>query len=194
MSLTEEQAKKLGELAEEILYERGQQKELEQVLAESSPEEEAELAEIDRLEQELTDRRNRCLAVRQERLKDVFTDLKTCAKAIERKVESLKNYCHNLPKEAVEKGLKFDHKSLNISVSKAEFITTYKAHELLEDHPELEEVYLDGDPLCTMTVVPEVLERLLSSDKLRIDDIDKYRIVTKKRSPSVSLTYTLESE
>ena len=188
MKLNDEQAKKLKDLTDNLIHEKEQRQELLEILAESAPVESLELQEIERLRTQLEIRRNQCIAKRNARLKPIVVDLNDCEKRIERATDAVKNYCHNLPKEVFSGGgFGFIHNNIRISVSKAEFVTTYKPKQLLEDPPELEEVSLDGDPLCTTTVVPEVLERLLASGNLVIEDIEKYRIVSKARNPSVSI-------
>ncbi len=55
-----------------------------------------------------------------------------------------------------------------------------------------EEVFEDGDPVIEVRIVPEILERALSSGRVVIENIDKYKIVTKDRSPSVSTKFEVE--
>lgn len=179
----------IEKMLKELRAEKEALSEIKQIVEESVPEVQKELAELASMEQEIAKRKEAAFVTLQTKAKSGLEDLAACEKAIERLQEKIKNYCHNLPREAIEKGLRVSAEGVNVSVSKTEFVSTYKTRDLLTDYPELEDAYLDGDPLCTVTIVPEVLDRLLDSGKVSIDNIDRYRIVTKKRSPSVSISF-----
>lgn len=179
----------LKDMLKELKAEKEALAEIKTIVEESVPEVQRELEELAEMEKEIAKRREAAFVVLQTKAKAGLEDMKTCEKNIERVQERIKSYCHNLPREAIEKGMRLSEAGINVSVSKTEFVATYNSGLLLKDYPELEDAYIDGDPLCSMTIVPEVLDRLLVSGKVVIDDIDRYRIVSKKRSPSVSITF-----
>ena len=186
--LTEEYRKKVDNLIESIKLDREQLVELQTIAREKSPVA-SEIDEIDRQMLDLEKKKQALMASHLDATKDVMSDISDCKKSIERKTESLKNMFHMMPRELIEGGLRYSLDDVTISVSRAKFVTTYKTTQLLNDYPELEEVYIDGDPLCTLTIIPEMMDRLIERSEIEISDIDKYRIVTVARSPSVSVSF-----
>jgi len=191
--MTEEYRKKIDDLISAIKVDKEQLADLEAIALENSPVKES-LERLENQMRELEKERQGLLAAHMDAVKDVLSDIASCKKGIERKTESLKNLFHNMPRGLIENGLRYSFDDVTVSVSRTKFVTTYKTAQLLADYPELEGVYVDGDPLCSVTIVPEVLERLIATDKVEIGDIEKYRIVTPQRSPSVSISFPEEKK
>lgn len=183
----------LEKLLESLAFESEQLKELFEILRGAAPRIMSRFAQIERIRKQLDEKEQALKVALLNEQAEILTQINECEKAVERKKEQIKNYCHNLPEDVVKGGFGLEHEGLRVSVSRAEFVTTYKARELLDAHPELEDVYSDGDPLCEVTIVPSILERLMRSGKIEIEDIDKYKIVTKKRNPSVSIKPTKDT-
>jgi hypothetical protein len=134
------------------------------------------------------------LASGRQRAKNLYGDLAIAESRQKRAHDAIKRFCHSsLPLDVLEKGLAIGKgTTVSVRVNKVEVLRSYDAERLAQEHPELEEMYLEGDPVIGRTVVPEVLERLISMGRFEEEDAAPYRIVRKAKNPSVYIKVNLE--
>jgi len=187
--LSTEQAKTLQEMLEDLASEQDHLALLQSLLVEDNKDAFGEIAAYFSAMQTLQKKVEELQAKVKKGNGDLVDELAKVGKGIERKVEDVKNYCHNLPEEALQESFVFDQGRVKVKVSSTRFSVSYRTEELLEDHPELEEIYVDGDPVVGRVVYPDVLERLIASGEVKIKNLERYRIAVKERSPSVSVQF-----
>ena len=123
----------------------------------------------------------------QEKAPDVFEDITRVNADVANKESALKKMCHALDIDLVRKGVKISEGRIRITISKSSSTIAY-SENVLKDHPEFEEMYVDGDPLVMRRINSSVLERLVTTEGILTDDeIKKYRVESRTRNPSISI-------
>jgi seryl-tRNA synthetase len=160
--------------------------EMQTILKEVCAEQYEKLEAIDKQIAELQSKREVVQASMLEIAPDVSADIASAAAEIEQKKNSIKKAVYALPIDEVRKGLKLEEGGVQISVSKSSTKVSY-SDAVLDDHPEFDEMFLDGDPLVVRRINSEVLERLVAKGAVHKDDVEKYRIESRPRNPSVRI-------
>lgn len=176
----------------ELAWEEEQRKEILEEIDKDTPAETAELKAlsvqadaINKRWEEVTDKRMKKAAA-------LWEALRAVENGVAQKSEGLKRYLHSLPPEVLESsGFSVKAHGWNVSVTKAQFETRYETDRLIKAMPELEEMYVDGDPVLKKTISPEVLERLVAKGDIKEEEIAPFRIVSKLRNPSVTIQQDL---
>ncbi len=132
-------------------------------------------------------------AAMREKLPEAFDDLVRVEQDLSHKDSALKSLVHSLPVSMVKDGLTIKAGRVKVSSSKVTIETSYR-EELLDDHPEYEEMYVDGDPLIRRAINPAVLERLVADGDIPEDDVKDYRIERKVRNPQVRIREEVDGQ
>lgn len=120
--------------------------------------------------------------------RQAFSDLTHLAGRIKGQIEAVKRACYHMPNALLAKSQKFKVGGVNVSISKATVTSEYRAEELLAAHPELEEMYVDGDPVVGRTINATVLDRLVARGDVEDASVARYRVEVRAKNPSVSIT------
>ena len=153
----------------------------------------AEIQEIERQIELLRQRKESAEAEMRTRAHALFNDLEIAQSRTKKAKDSIKRYCHSsLPIEVLKQGLKLkDSSPVFVRVNKAQIERSYDAERLSADFPHLEDTYMDGDPVIGRTIVPEVLDRLISMGRFSEEDAAECRIERKVKNPSVTVEVDL---
>jgi hypothetical protein len=151
-------------------------------------------ATIERQISELREDQEALHAAARQRAKNLYGDLAIAESRQKRAHDAIKRFCHSsLPLDVLEKGLAVGKDTaVSVRVNKVQVVRSYDADRMALEHPELEEMYLEGDPVIGRTIVPEVLERLVSMGRFDEEDAAKYRVDRKAKNPSVYIKVNLE--
>jgi hypothetical protein len=118
---------------------------------------------------------------------EAYEDLVRLERDIKHKEAAIRSVVHSLPPSLVKGGFSISAGKLKVSSARVSVVTSYR-EDLLYDHPEFEEMYVDGDPLIKRTINAAVLERLVLDGSIAEDDVKDYRVETKVRNPAVKIT------
>lgn len=190
--MTDEQRKVVESLIEELAFEKEQLLDLRALIEEKTSSKHRRIQKMRRLQDLLDVRIKELMLQISDECPEEARDIAVSQKKIEVLISQIRDYMHNLPIANQLKGLSIEHANIKVTSSSVRVAVYYKTKELLYEHPELEEVQIDGDPICKVTVDPEVLERAIDSKIVNIPDIDKYRMESKVRNPSVHIQFLLE--
>ena len=153
-----------------------------------------ELEKLQGLQDQIRDLTNQMDGVRasmQEREYEAFSDLAKIKKELERKETSVKQACYGLPIDLVRKGKVLNVGRFRVSIAKASTKVTY-SEELIDDHPEYFEMYVDGEPLIKRVIDANIMDRLVASGSVEEEDVAPYRTEVKVRNPAVRITEYVE--
>lgn len=148
-----------------------------------------EFAEIHGIEQSIESARLRMdevLARMREVDPQVFDDLSTAKREISNKEAQVKSFVYSLPAAQLKKAQSFSAHGLKVGVSKATIRREYKP-DLLKKHPELENMFVDGDPVVVRSIDTAVLDRLVAEGKFDADEAKAFLLETKIRNPQVRI-------
>ena len=115
-----------------------------------------------------------------------FDELMRVRNEIENKKSAIKKTISAIPVDIIRSGKKIVEGTVRISVSRSTTVVTY-SEELLHDHPELEEMYADGDPLVQRKINAVIVDRLVAEGKLSKEDVGPHRTEARTRNPSVRI-------
>lgn len=189
MTLPEEVTKELDDMFVDITMTREHVKLLQELLVEDN---QADFADIERLHEQMNklgEEIKKIEAHIQQNSSAHIDEIAKVERHLELQLQKIKDYCHRLPPQILEQAHRYGNSGVRVRISRAEVITTYDTERLLNDHPELEEVVIDGDSIVGKTIVPEVLERAIVAGTVELPDIEEYRRTIKKRNPSVSVNF-----
>jgi predicted RND superfamily exporter protein len=173
---------------------REQEKLLEEYLRERCTDEYAKLDEISQQIQKLQEEAESVNLSITEKESETHEDLLTAKKMIDQAQDSLKKACYELPDETLKKGTRFTHKSLRVTVTKANIVNEYRSEALLDAHPELEEIYIDGDPVVGRTINAEMLDRVIAEGAFSEEDAAPYRFTKKIRNSQVRIKEIVDAQ
>lgn len=123
-----------------------------------------------------------------------FEDLATAARDISHKENEIRSACHALPTSLLHATQRIEGFGFRVSVTKATIRREYKP-ELVRAHPELEHMFLDGDPVITRTIDTAVFDRLVAEGNFDATEAEKFLRETKIRNPQVRIrTADVEDE
>ena len=177
----------LNELRDELAHQVRQKRMLLGCIEESCGPELEKIRELECQREALQQEQENILAAARHKADNLYRDLSLSEGRIKKKIDEIKRYCHShLPLSVMEKGLSVGKgSSVKIRVNKTTIITSYDAERLVYHHPELEEMFLDGDPVIGRTIIPEVLERLIAANRFSKEDAAPYKHERKLKNPSV---------
>jgi len=174
----------LGELTE-------LKRDMDEMISSLCAEEIKQMKEIDKQIEELQSKREVVQASMKEKAPDVHDDLTKVASDLAKKESALKKAVYALPIELARKGFKLKEGKVKVSSSRVTTKVDY-SEKVLDDHPEFDELYVDGDPLVVRRVNPNVLERLVAEGQVDEEAVKPYRIETKVRNQQVRISVVLE--
>ena len=162
---------------------------IEGIIAEACEDENEEIKEIDKHIRKLQVQREVLLASMQEKEPSAYEDLTKVQSDLARKEQVLKLACYTIPLDVGRKGFKLKEGQISISVAKSTTTVAYSEH-VLDDHPEFDELYADGDPLVMRKINPVILDRLVADGVIDAKTVAEFRIETRARNPSVRIEMT----
>lgn len=171
--------KELAELAE-------LKKDMDEMVSSLCAEELKQIAELEEQVKELQSRQEVIRASMQEKAPDVHDDLLKVSSDLTKKEGALKKAIYAMPVEVIRKGFKLKESKVLVSASKVTTKVTY-SERVLDDHPEFDELYVDGDPLVVRRVNPNVLERLVADGTVSEEAVKPYRIEAKVKNQQVRI-------
>lgn len=113
-----------------------------------------------------------------------FADQASAERDIAHKEAELNTVCYALPLGSLSKKQAFHAHGMSVYVTKATVRREYRP-ELLRAHPELENVFVDGDPVVVRSVDAAVLDRLVAEKKFDAGEAKAFLLETKLRNPQV---------
>jgi hypothetical protein len=177
---------KMEQLLEELQEMKEEHAELSDYVDEKFHEERDEQAACEERINEAMTRIDELTAQMQEADPQLFRDLATAARDIAHKEAEVKKFCHTLALSKYASGAVFKGAGLQVKVSRSKVRRTYKP-ELLRKHPELENMYVDGDPVVVRTIDAAVLDRLVAEGKFDADEAKAFRSEDRIRNPQVRI-------
>jgi hypothetical protein len=180
-------------LMQELEELKGFRDDVDEAIAAECQSEMAELESIAQQIKQLEDQREVVLASMQERVPRAYEDLTQLKSDLSKKESAIKKACHSLPLAVAKKGLKIESGRVRISIAKSTTSVSY-SERVLDDHPEFDELYADGDPLVQRKVNPNVMERLVVDGVINEDDVKDYRVEARVRSPQVRITFVAKDD
>ena len=115
-----------------------------------------------------------------------FDELMRVRNEIENKKSAIKKSVSAIPIDLIRAGKKITEGAVQVSVNRSATTVAYN-EALLHDHPELEEMYADGDPLVQRKINAVIVDRLVAEGKISKEDVEPYRLEIRKRNPSVRI-------
>lgn len=183
----------MAQLLEELREMKEEHAELSEYVDEKFRAERAEQQACENRIDEASARIDELTAQMQEADPEVFRDLATAMRDISHKETEIKKFCHTLSLSKYSSGAVFRNSGLQVKVSRSKVRRTYKP-ELLEKHPELENMYVDGDPVVVKTIDSAVLDRLVSEGKFEAEEAQKFLSENRIRNPQVRIRTAEEGE
>lgn len=180
-------------LMQELEELRGFQDDVDEAIAAECQREMAELESIAQQIKQLEDQREVVLASMQERVPRAYEDLTRLKSDLSKKESAIKKACQSLPLTIARKGLKIENGRVRVSVTKSS-TSVYYSERVLDDHPEFDELYVDGDPLVQRRLNSNVMERLVADGVISEDDVKDYRVESRDRSPQVRITFVAKDD
>lgn len=160
---------------------------LQQFVVETTPELQAQLAELHRRKKRLEDD----IALVEGQIKEAepesYAQMARANADMQRLEEQVKALLHALPVADLTKPREIAAAGLAATVGKASTHSEYNAKAMLTRHPEWASLNVDGDALFERAVNRGVLERLVAQGLLEEADLAPFTTVVKDRAPSVTL-------
>ena len=191
MSEENEELQMIVELMRDLEQLKDTEIDLKVMLEEAAGEDAAKIRDLDDQVEKLLQERDALKAQMREDNPELYSDLITCRSMIESKENAVKKACYGLPLDVSRKGVKLLDGRVSVKMSRSATKITYK-EDVLDDHPEFDEMYLDGDPLVQRKINSDILERLVREGTVSEAAVAPYRIEVRPRNPSVRIEFKEE--
>jgi hypothetical protein len=179
--MIQDQLQDIAELVEE-------EKELRGYLEEECAEETAQIARLHALIEQSKNQIADIETSMEEKSSELVEQITLAQKEITTKKNALKTLCYGLPLNILKSGLSVTDFNIRVSVSRTSVRRTYRSEELVQAHPELLSMEVDGDAVVSRTVDPAILDRLIAEEQFSEEAAQAYLIETKIKNPSVRIT------
>tara|TARA_B100000131_G_scaffold54165_1_gene49148 strand:+ start:14643 stop:15206 length:564 start_codon:yes stop_codon:yes gene_type:complete len=119
---------------------------------------------------------------------EAFEDLRKTEADIKATETAIKQTVYSMPIADVKDGMKLHVGSTKLVVTRPQTTARYDVEGLLSKFPEIESMEIDGDPLVIQEIDESIMERAINSGRLKVEDVEDFRIVVKAKNPSVRIS------